>query len=322
MPSTPLTLTVLGPERPAPALPRVLDQLGIRGPLALVSAGWRYDEERDEPLRDAVGRPVHNLRLYAAFRALERELPDLLAAWTSKQQALRRAKEQYRRAIVPAMRACQDLLAARHDPEDPWFQEAVRHLQRVDSLFLQEATRLHEGFFRAFAPLDHPRVALQRARMQEVLANCDTVMIAGGHVGVLQNRLMFYAFRDLLADKHVIAWSGGAMCLTERVLLYHDHTTLGAGLAEYLDTGLGVIRNVVFLPHARERLDLGHTDNVRILARRLLPARAVTLQNGAVLRGAALRSHGAEDACAHIEADGTLRSVPTGAPAGLEVRGA
>ncbi len=312
MSTDPLTLTLLGPERPAPALPAVLDALGCKGPLALVSAGWRYDEERDEPLRDAVKRPVHNLGLYAAFRQLEKELPELLSAWTAKQAALRRAKDQYRVAIVPAMRACQALLESRRDPEDPWFAESIAHLQRVDQLVLDEAARLHGAFFESFRPLAHPRIAAQRARMEEMVADCDTVLIAGGHVGVLQNRLSFYGFKDLLAGKHLLAWSAGAMCLADRVLLFHDHTSFGDGIAEYLDQGLGIVKNVVFLPHARERLDLDNADNVQILARRLAPARAVGLQNGAILRGSRLRATGAPGAAFALEMDGTVKLLGGG----------
>lgn len=312
MPSNPLSLSILGPERPSPVLPDVLARLGVRGSVALVSAGWRYDEMRDEPLREALGLEVKNLGLYAAFRELERELPDLVSAWTAKQQALRRAKEQYRVAIVPAMRGCQALLSSPHDDNDPWFIESVRHLQRVDALFLEQARALHTAFFEGFRPEAHPLVRAQRDRMAELVAGCDAVLIAGGHVGVLQNRLSFYGVKDLFAGKHVVAWSGGAMCLSERVLLFHDHTTFGEGIAEYLDEGLGLVKDVVFLPHARQRLHLDVRDNMEILARRLGPAAAIGLENGAVLRSSALRFEGVVGSALRIGLDGDIRAMAPG----------
>jgi len=72
------------------------------------------------------------------------------------------------------------------------------------------------------------------------------------------------------------------MLVTERILLYHDRTAYGPGTAEFLDYGFGLLRNTVFLPHARERLDLANSVNLTVLAHRLAPRRVIALQNGAV----------------------------------------
>ncbi len=299
---------MLGPERPAPVLPAVLDRLGVRGPVALVSAGWRFDEARDEPLREALGRPVRNLALYERFRMLEREVPDLSGAYSAKQSALRAAKAQYRNAIVHAHHASAELWEARRDPACPWFRESVRHLQAVDALFLAEADRLHADFGGDERPLEDPRVRAQLAEIDAELAECEAVLIAGGHVGVLRNRLAFYHLGERLAGKHVVAWSAGAMCLTERILLFHDGTTFGGGTAEFLDRGLGVVKDVVYLPHARQRLELDNPTLVGLLARRLEPARAIGLQNGGVLVDGR-HGTGAEDASFVLRADGTVRTL-------------
>jgi hypothetical protein len=94
------------------------------------------------------------------------------------------------------------------------------------------------------------------------------------------------------------------------VLLFHDQTTFGVGIAEMLDHGLGLLPGLVFLPHARERLDLGATRNVAILARRLAPARAIGLQNGAVLeRGVSPRVEGRADTAFELGIDGVLHPL-------------
>lgn len=302
----PLSITILGPERPAPVLADVLRDLGVRGPVALVSAGWRHDEQRDEPLREAVGVEVRNLGLYGAFRVLEREASDLLSAYTLKQSALRRAKDRYRLALVPAIAMCRELFARRRDGSCPWFLQSIRNLQEVDSLFVAEADRLHREFEEEAHPLAHRRVRAEIDRVRAQLDGCSAVLIAGGHVGVLRNRLAFFLFDRWLRERPVIAWSAGAMALTERVVLFHDHTTYGVGLAEILDRGLGLLPGVVFLPHARQRLDVDDVDNVAILARRLAPAAAIGLQNGAVLSGPDLASTGAREAAFRFETGGTL----------------
>ena len=52
----------------------------------------------------------------------------------------------------------------------------------------------------------------------------------------------------------VVAWSAGAMALTERVMLFHDRAAHGPSHAEFADVGLGWVPGAVLLPHARRRL--------------------------------------------------------------------
>jgi hypothetical protein len=79
----------------------------------------------------------------------------------------------------------------------------------------------------------------------------------------------------------VIAWSGGAMALTERVVLFHDRAPQGYSHAEVYDDGLGLARGVVLLPHARRRLLVDDRTRMGVLARRFAPAQCVVLDDGA-----------------------------------------
>jgi hypothetical protein len=302
-------VVVLGPERPAPMLPGVLDLLGVRGPVALISAGWRYDEERDEPLREAVGRPVKNLAVYRAFREVEREAPALVAAYTAKQDRLRAMKERYRAAITHAHAEALALRAQSGDGDCPWFRAAVQHLRDVDDVFLAEADRLHEAFAREARPLEHVSVRRRADAMRDALDACELVLVAGGHVGVLRNRLAFFGFDRLLAGRRIVAWSGGAMVLSERVLLYHDHTNYGVGTAEMLDRGLGLMTGAIFLPHAPARLLLDNPDNVAVLAHRLAPRKAIGLVNGAVLDGLAPHAVARPGSALLLGVDGVVRPL-------------
>ncbi|MES2641611.1 MAG: hypothetical protein V4850_19120 [Myxococcota bacterium] len=287
----------------------MLADAGVRGPIALVSAGWRHDEARDEPLREAVGVPVQNLGLYASFRLLEREASDLVSTYTLKQSSLRRIKERYRMAIVPALAGCRELWARRRDADCPWFQQAILHLQTIDKLFLGESDRLHREYDEQARPFAHRRVRAELDRLRKALDDCHAVLIAGGHVGVLRNRLAFFGFDEWLRNRRVFAWSAGAMALTDRVVLFHDHTTYGVGLAEILDRGLGLVPGVVFLPHARERLALDDVENVAILSKRFGPSIAIGLQNGALLRDVGANgfiNSGTPDAAMRLGPDGVL----------------
>lgn len=302
-----MSLTILGPERPEGALPGVLQKHGVTGPLALVSAGWRYDEARDEPLRAAVPNEIRNLRLYDRFRTIEHEAPDLISRYTAKQDAIRRVKQRYRMRVQTGLASATALFAEHGDITCRWFLQAIRHLQETDELFLAEARALHDRFELEAKPGDHPLVRKEREAIREELSGCVALLVAGGHVGVLRNRCFFFDLGPVLNHRPLYAWSAGAMLMTERVLLYHDRTAYGPGTAEFLDQGFGLLRNTVFLPHARERLDLENIRNLTVLAHRLAPRRVIGLENGAVFEGGSYS--GAAGAAFALHLDGSTHAA-------------
>jgi hypothetical protein len=68
----------------------------------------------------------------------------------------------------------------------------------------------------------------------------------------------------VLHRQKIYAWSGGAMVLCERILLYHDFTPYGVGTAEVLDRGMGLIPDVWLLAHARQRLNMENHDALAV----------------------------------------------------------
>lgn len=125
-------------------------------------------------------------------------------------------------------------------------------------------------------------VARHRAEVGEVLAAASALVVTGGHVGVLLHLLRLFA---VPAPAVLIAWSAGAMALTERVLLFHDPDPREAAPrdpshAEFLDEGLGWLRGCVLLPHARRRLRTDDPRRMAELAFRAAPARCVILDDG------------------------------------------
>jgi hypothetical protein len=88
------------------------------------------------------------------------------------------------------------------------------------------------------------------------------------------------ALRGDLAGWPVIAWSAGAMGLTDRIVLFHDRAPQGPGHPEVYASGLSVLRDVVLLPHARARLLLDDTVRMAVFARRFAPARCILLEAG------------------------------------------
>ena len=103
-----------------------------------------------------------------------------------------------------------------------------------------------------------------------------------------------FAKIELIADKAIVAWSAGAMALSEKVVLFHDFPPQGAGNAEVFDAGLAAFRGLVVFPDADKRLALGDKQRVSLLASRLAPATSMTLDEGSMLRwdGHALQTPG------------------------------
>jgi hypothetical protein len=104
-------------------------------------------------------------------------------------------------------------------------------------------------------------------------------VVAGGHVGVLADVLHLFNVAAFVGPT-VIAWSAGAMALTDRIVLFHDRAPQGPGHPEVYGSGLSLVRDAVLLPHARARLLLDDGSRMSVLARRFAPARCVPLEAG------------------------------------------
>jgi len=99
-------------------------------------------------------------------------------------------------------------------------------------------------------------------------------------VGVLAEMLHLFNVAAALNGAPVIAWSAGAMALTDRIVLFHDRSARGSGHAEVYGSGLSLVRDTVLLPHARARLLLDDAPRMAVFARRFAPARCVPLEAG------------------------------------------
>jgi peptidase E len=143
---------------------------------------------------------------------------------------------------------------------------------------------IHRQFDERRAALDIPIATAQRDKILEKVAKAGLVLIAGGHVAVLLNRMRLFRLSDSLLNKPVIAWSAGAMVLGERIVLFHDDAPQGERDAEVLDAGLGIVRRLIPLPHAKSRLDWSSRTRMALFSRRFAPARCCTLDSGSMIR--------------------------------------
>jgi hypothetical protein len=161
---------------------------------------------------------------------------------------------------------------------------ALGDVRRLDREHLAATAAEHDRFRRDWLAPARGALVAERGRIAEALRDTQAVLVAGGHVAVLLNRLRLFGFGELIAGKPLIAWSAGAMALSDRVVLFHDRPPQGAADAELLEGGLGLMPGVVALPHGHARLALEDRDRVREFARRFAPANCLVLEHGSFVR--------------------------------------
>lgn len=279
------TVTLLGPQVAEPNLAEVLRELGLAGPFAAVSAGWQEREAELDALRAHIGAEVEDLQLYARAEEAFDADPRLRLAHRRRQAELQERQELYRIRLRHAKDAARELFARDGDPTAlrAARRDAIGALRRLDRAHLAAIRARHERFEREIAPLARPAVREAIGRMSAVVARAGAVLVAGGHVAVLVNRLRLFGGAALFAGRPVIAWSAGAMALAEAVILFHDEAPQGAGNVEVFEAGLGLARGVVPLPYARSRLRLHDATRIALIARRFAPLACLTLDQGSVL---------------------------------------
>ncbi len=275
-------IVLLGPQRFQPNLHEALEALRIKGPLAVITAGWQEREAEVDELREHVGIETVHLDLHRRQEQVEQDDPELGDALHDRQRQLRRLQRLYRMRLDHALAPARRLIAKKNG--DAFTLEhrdaAIRQLRTLDRQHLVRIRKLRREFDEQWQPWERTSVSRQRSRIEERIQGCSALAIAGGNVATLLNRMLLFGIREMLDDLPVVAWSAGAMALGEQVVLFHDNPPQGQGNAEVFDAGIGLYRNVVPLPHARQRLRLEDPTRVALLARRFAPARCVPLDPG------------------------------------------
>ncbi len=284
-------LLFLGPQRPTPNLGEALARIPGDGPIVTITAGWRIDEGETDALHAVVGPDALHLPLYRWFEACMEEMPDVRDRYRERQRQLRRAKALYRVRLHRALEAVRTLIEG-NDEGDPLVEQqlawAVDDVRRIDRQFIDHSKSIFASFPDVARPWELPRVRKHRLQSAAALSSARAVLLAGGHVAVLRNRLLFFGvhqqiFQAWLQDTAVIAWGAGAMVLTDPIVLFYDDPPDGPSHPEILDAGLALVQDTLVLPDAAKRLRLGDRMRVRLMAERFSPHRCIAMENGAFL---------------------------------------
>lgn len=277
------SVVLLGPQRYDPIVGRVVDDLGVEGPIATVNAGWQEREPDDEELDGLLGGRSVNLHLYGRWLDVAEREPDFAAADAERRATVDEVQAVYLLRLHHEMQALLELRVRVGDRAvlDAAMDDAVRAVAALDAWHLDRVAEIHATFHERWPPHERPAVAEHREAVAEVLRSAGALAVAGGHVGVLLTALHLFNVGALVGDLPVVAWSAGAMAVTETVVLFHDHAVQASRNAEVFDRGLGIAREVVALPHARRRLAMDDRARMGLLAQRFAPARCVVLDDGA-----------------------------------------
>lgn len=275
---------LLGPQRHVrivkPALDALLPDDGR--PVALASPGWEEREGEDQEFREHVGRTVVNLEVWARVERIFERDRELLAAMRERHDTLRRVQELYRLRLQGTLAAARELMAK--PGKDVWL-DAERHdamvmLQGIDTQHVERVQQVHHEFEARWRPAERSAVQREKRELQKLMADAGCLCLAGGHIAVLLHRLRLFDVIGLHGDRPVVAWSAGAMALTERIVLFHDSTPQGGGCTEVMEAGFARLPDLVALPHAKKRVDVGDPRNVQLFARRFAPSMCVLLDDG------------------------------------------
>lgn len=162
-------------------------------------------------------------------------------------------------------------------------RHAISQLRALDKHHLRQVDKIHARFDNAFNVGCNAPLAEHTAAFAEALSRFDSLLITGGNVVVLMNRLRLFGLDQQLGQKNIIAWSAGAMVLCDRIVLFHDRMPQGRRDAEIMCRGMGLLPGIVLLPDARGRLRSRDSLRVSLFDRRFSPATSVTLDNGSHL---------------------------------------
>lgn len=274
---------LLGPQSPAPNIAEAVANAGLPdGSLAVISAAWQETEGDIEEIRSVLGRDLEDLYLYRRAEEVLANNTAIDVASRLRQDQLIEQQKIYRLRLKQLSIAARLVLGADGDAEMIAAEQrhAVAQLRALDRHHLHRTESIWRSFSEKCSPDFYPEIARHAKEIADVLQRSAGVLITGGNVAVLMNRLRLFGVDRLLDTCNIVAWSAGAMVLTERVVLYHDHAPGGRRDAELFGSGCGVVPGLVLLPDAKHRLRKKDRRRIGLLSRRFSPDTTVTLDRG------------------------------------------
>lgn len=279
-----MKVTLLGPQRKTATVRTAVAELMPQGPIATVNAGWEEREADTGELDAALGGRMRNLELYRRWQEMLEQDPDYAAIERVLTERLAEMQSLYSLRLGHAMDSVAALARRGEVPAVQYeaMLDAIRAVQALDNWHLTQVAEARATFYAKVRLGERELVQRHRAEVARAVSDVAGFVFTGGHVGVLLHVLHVFDLGRLLKPP-VIAWSAGAMALSERVVLFHDHAPSDNERGRYSEVyaeGLGAYSGVLPFPHARSRLRLEDRDLMRLMGHRFAPRKCVLFADG------------------------------------------
>ena len=263
-------LVLLGPQPEYATLQSTMQELKLDSPVALITAGWEAEEDRDDRLKGSLNVEAINLNLFARSEQLFGEDQELIQLLRDRQDELRHLRDAYNDRLHLLLKAARKTIRRNESLVDlaTERESAIDMVRQLDRQYFVRTSQIHDQYEERLRTASRPAVAQQRSEIKNLLEQCSAILIAGGHVAIILNRLKIFGILEMQSDLPIVAWSGGAMALSDQIVFFHDSPPQGPGNAELLRAGIGLFDDLLPLPHARTRLNLNDSARVELFARR------------------------------------------------------
>lgn len=280
-----MTTILLGPQRFLRTAGSAVRSVAPSGTVATVTAGWRDREGDDAELDEALDGRSHNLRLFERFVDVLAKDSGFATAALAYNQGIDEAAALYTLRLQRTLDIVYAVQrrTARPDITDSAVVAAVQSARDVDSWYLSVVAQLQRELELTAPPEDSEVIQQHRSEIARILEDATVLAIAGGHVGQLLRCLKLFDVR-MPPSLPVVAWSAGAMAITDHVVLYNDNGPEGIRGGELWDLGIGRVHRVIAMPHARRRLRLDDPARTQIFVRRFAASTCLLLDDGTRVR--------------------------------------
>ena len=276
-----MNITLLGPQRQVTGARAAVAELIPSGQVATINAGWRDRESADSELNAVLGGRMVNLGLYRRWHELTEADPDYAAAERRLNAALDALRTAYQLRLQHALAGVRTLAQRVPDPEilAAATADGIEAVRALDRWHLSAGAELRSAFFAEVRLGERETVDDHRRAIRALIESSAGLVITGGHVGVLLHLLHVFDLASMIISP-LIAWSAGAMALSERVVLFGEQAAQRPREVEVYAEGLGVFGHGICFPHVRRRLRLDDHDQIALLAARLAPRPGLVLDDG------------------------------------------